>query len=318
MKKKIIWGIIIIIAAAALFRIGLFVKQKLFPEVKIEEKHVVPVKAAGARIIDMTESIKLTGDIKGIEVVNVFSQVPGKVQEILIKQGQKVFKNQTIIKINRDIVGMEYMPAIVESPISGYVGNIMVDRGMTVQPSTPLAQVVNMSSVEAVVQIIEEDINRVQTGMSAIIKVEAFPGRTFTGHVYKKSAVLNSVSRTQEAHILISNAGLDLKHGMFADVEIIAGKRTNILAVPVDSVMKDEKDNAFVYTVEDNIAKKRNVVTGLTVKDFTEIKEGLSKNSVVVTLGKENISDGEYLKVYRDDIPGPEKENNKNDKGGAK
>lgn len=303
MRKKIIYGIIIIVGLVAVYRMGAFVLEKVNPEAEKEEIHTVPVKATAVTRKDMTNSIELTGDIIGTEVVNVFSQVPGKVQEILMKEGQKVWKGQTVIKVNRDIVGMDYMPAIVESPITGYVGSLMVDRGMSIAPSTPLAQVVNMSSVEAVVQIMEEDINRVRTGMTARIGVEAFPNRTFAGRVYKKSAVLNAASRTQEVHILINNPGTKLKHGMFADVQIILGRRKNVLAVPVDAVMKDEKEGAFVYVVENDIAHRKMITTGLTVDNFTEVKDGIGTDAVVVTLGKENISDGEHLKVYREDLP---------------
>jgi len=312
MRKKIIYGIIIIVGLVAVYRIGTFVMEKINPEEKKEEVHTVPVKATGVTRKDMTNSLELTGDIIGTEVVNVFSQVPGKVQEILVKEGQKVWKGQTVIKVNRDIVGMDYMPAIVESPINGYVGQLMVDRGMSIAPSTPLAQVVNMSSVEAVVQIMEENINRVRTGMTARIGVEAFPNRTFAGRVYKKSAVLNAASRTQEVHILIKNPGTKLKHGMFADVEIILGRRKNVLAVPVDSVMKDDKENAFVYVVDNDIAHRKRIVTGLTIDNFTEVKEGIAPDAVVVTLGKENISDGEHLKVYREDLPDEKKSAEKN------
>lgn len=318
MRKKIIYGIIIIVGLVALFRIGTFVMEKINPEEKEEEIHTVPVKATAVTRKDMVSSIKLTGDIIGTEVVNVFSQVPGKVQEILVKEGQKVWKGQTVIKVNRDIVGMDYMPAIVESPINGYVGSLMVDRGMSIAPSTPLAQVVNMSSVEAVVQIMEEDINQVKTGMTAKIGVEAFPGSTFIGRVYKKSAVLNAASRTQEVHILIKNPGTKLKHGMFADVEIILGRRKNVLAVPVDAVMRDEREIPFVYVVENNIARKKVIATGLTVEYFTQVKKGLGPDAVVVTLGKENISDGEHLKVYREDLPEEDKNADKNGSEGVK
>ncbi|MFW5861574.1 MAG: efflux RND transporter periplasmic adaptor subunit [Spirochaetota bacterium] len=307
MRKKIIYGIIIIVGIVAVYRIGTFVMDKINPEAKKEEVRTVPVKATAVIRKDMVDSIKLTGDIIGTEVVNVFSRVPGKVEEILVKEGQKVWKGQTVIKVNRDIVGMDYMPAIVESPINGYVGSLMVDRGMSIASSTALAQVVNMSSVEAVVQLMEEDINRVQPGMTAKIGVEAFPGRAFAGRVYKKSAVLNAASRTQEVHILINNPGTKLKHGMFADVEIILGRRKNVLAVPVDAVMRDERESAYVYVVEKDIARRKMIETGLTVDNFTEVKSGLGQDAVVVTLGKENISDGEHLKVYREDQPNEEK-----------
>jgi len=301
MKKKIIYGIIILIAALAVYRIVIFTKGRIAgPE---EEKQVksIPVKAVEVKRTTLTEKIRLTGDIVGIEVVNVFSQVPGKVHSILIKEGQKVYKGKTLFKVNRDIVGMDYMLGIVESPITGYIGQIMVDKGMTIAPTMPLAQVVNMDRVEAVAHIMEEDINRVRLGMIAEITVEAFPGKIFRGKIYKKSAVLNPMSRTQEVLILLKNPGLKLKHGMFGNISIITNVRKNVMAMPVDSIMKDDQGKSYVFCINNNHAKKVTVETGITVNNLSELKSGGCEGGLVVTLGKENVADGDTLLVYRED-----------------
>jgi cobalt-zinc-cadmium efflux system membrane fusion protein len=302
MKKRILYVLLILIAGIVVYRLVMFSLSKLSPTKKQERIEKIPVKAVAARRMDMVKTIKLTGDIVGTEAVKVFSQVPGKVHSILIKEGQRVTKGSTIFKINRDIVGMDYMLAIVESPISGFVGEIMVDRGMTIAPTTPLAQVVNMYTVEAVVRIMEEKINLIQVGMTAIIKVEAFPGKKFVGNVYKKSAVLNELSHTQEVRIMIKNNDLALKHGMFADVNIVIGKKDNILAVPVDSLISDQSGKDYVYKIVEDKAVKQDVKTGITVEDFTEIQSGLAPGDLVITLGHENVVSGDELIVYREDV----------------
>jgi multidrug efflux pump subunit AcrA (membrane-fusion protein) len=302
MKKRILYVLLILIAGIVVYRLVMFSLSKLSPAKKQERIEKVPVKAVAARRMDMVKTIKLTGDIVGTEAVKVFSQVPGKVHSILIKEGQRVTKGSTIFKINRDIVGMEYMLAIVESPISGFVGEIMVDRGMTIAPTTPLAQVVNMYTVEAVVRIMEEKINLIQVGMTAIIKVEAFPGKQFVGNVYKKSAVLNELSHTQEVRIVIKNNDLALKHGMFADVNIIIGRKVNTLAVPVDSLISDQSGKDYVYKIVEGKAVKQDVTVGITVEDFTEIQSGLAPGDLVITLGQENVVSGDELIVYREDV----------------
>lgn len=302
MKKRILYILLILVAGIVLYRLVMFSLSKLSPAKKQEVMRKIPVKAVAAKRIDMVKSIKLTGDIVGTEAVRVFSQVPGKVHSILIKEGQRVSKGSTIFRINRDIVGMEYMLAIVESPISGFVGEIMVDRGMTIAPTTPLAQVVNMYTVEAVVRIMEEKINLIQVGMTAIIKVEAFPGKEFVGRVYKKSAVLNELSHTQEIRIMIKNNDLALKHGMFADVNIIIGRKKDTLAVPVDSIIADVTGKDYVYKVVGGKAVKQDVTVGITVEDFSEIQSGLVPGDLVITLGHENVANGDELIVYREDV----------------
>ncbi len=299
--KRAITVVIVIIVLIAGYRVARLVIDKIAASRITETAKRVPVKAAAARPTDMVRTLKLTGDIIGTEVVNVFPPAPGKIESILIKEGGRVGRGAVIFKINRDIVGMEYNLAIVESPISGHVGKIMVDRGMTVTMATPLAQIVNMSSVEAVARIMEESINRVEMGMRARIGVSSFPGQVFTGRVYKKSAVLDQLSRTQEVRIRLDNPGMRLKHGMFADIEIILGARTGVLAVPVDAVMTDLTGATSVFVVENGHARKRTLRTGITVDHLTEAVSGLKAGEIVVTLGQENLSDGDELIVYRED-----------------
>jgi multidrug efflux pump subunit AcrA (membrane-fusion protein) len=302
MKRRILYVLLILIAGIVVYRLVIFSLSKLSPVNKQERMRKIPVKAVAAKRMDMVKTIKLTGDIVGTEAVKVFSQVPGKVHAILIKEGQRVSKGSTLFRINRDIVGMEYMLAIVESPIRGYVGEIMVDRGMTIAPTTPLAQVVNMYTVEAIVRIMEEKINLIQVGMTGIVTVEAFPGKKFIGRVYKKSAVLNQLSHTQEVRVMIKNNDLALKHGMFANVSIVTGMEKNTLAVPVDSLFSDKNGNNQVYKIVGNKAVKQGVAMGITVENFTEILSGLSPGDLVITLGHENVANGDELIVYREDV----------------
>jgi multidrug efflux pump subunit AcrA (membrane-fusion protein) len=300
--KTIFTVIVAIIAIIATYRLVVFVANKINPKKTVEEERVIPVKAAKAVRMDITKTLNLSGDIVGKEVVHVFSQVPGKVMEILVKEGQFVKKGQILFKVDRDIVGMEYMPAVVESPLSGYVGTVMVDRGMSISPQTPLAQVVTMNQVEAVAQLIEEQINMVQIGMKAKVRVDAYPNTYFYGTVYRKNAVLDAASRTQEVRILIDNPELKLRHGMFADIQIQMGAAKNAVVIPVDSILSDSSGNYYVYTVVDNKAFKQMVKPGFSLKNVTEVVSGIKEGDVVVTLGKENVGHGDKLMVYIEEI----------------
>ncbi|MCX8125100.1 MAG: efflux RND transporter periplasmic adaptor subunit [Spirochaetes bacterium] len=299
--KTILTVVVIIIAIIAAYRLVVYVANKINPKKVVEEERVIPVKAAKAVRMDITKTLNLSGDIVGKEVVNVFSQVPGKVMEILVKEGQFVKKGQVLFRVDRDIVGMEYMPAVVESPLTGYVGTVMVDRGMSISPQTPLAQVVTMNQVEAVAQLIEEQINMVQIGMKAKVRVDAYPNTYFYGTVYRKNAVLDAASRTQEVRILIDNPELKLRHGMFADIQIQMGEVKNAVVIPVDSILSDSSGNYYVYKVIDNKAFKQTIKPGFTLRDVTEVISGVNEGDVVVTLGKENVGHGDKLLLYMEE-----------------
>ena len=148
----------------------------------------------------------------------------------------------------------------------------------------------------------EEKIKLIQVGMTGVVTVEAFPGKEFVGRVYKKSAVLNQLSHTQEVRIAIKNSDLALKHGMFADVNIVIDRKKDTLAVPVDSLIEDATGRSYVYKVVGGMAVRQSVTMGITVEDFTEIQSGLVPGDLVITLGHENVASGDELIVYREDL----------------
>lgn len=308
MKRIVTIVIIAAVAVLAIYRVGVFVNKTIKGKADIRADKRIPVRAAAVGRMDMVEKLKLTGDIVGEDAVMVYSQVPGKVEVIAVREGQRVVRGQVLFKINRDIVGMEYLPAPVESPITGYVGKIMVDRGVSIAPAVPLAQVVNMNNVEAVVHLIEEDMERITVGMRADITVQAHPGKVFRGTVAKKSAVVDTASRTQDVIVRLPNPGMALRHGMFASVTIMVRSRGNALAVPVDAIMIDEAKAPFVYKIVKDRAVKQPVTTGIVTDEHAEITDGLAGGDRIITQGQENVSAGDALLVYMEKNGGEEKE----------
>ncbi len=300
-RKNILIAIAVVFSLLILYRFGERIHHWVTGGEQKETISEVPVRVQTAERTDLRKKLRLTGDVKGSEVVNLFAQVPGKIRNIRVKEGDRVVKGQTVMTINRDIVGMHYMPAIVESPITGYVGSVLVDRGMTVTQTIPLGQVVSMDQVEVIVYIIEEQINQVKLGMEAEIHVQAFPDRVFNGRVTKKSAVVDPVSRTQKVHINLINRDLSLRHGMFATVYIITDVREDVVVIPVDSLMQDREGTWYVYLAVDKKAVRRDVKSGLRVENSIEIREGLKEGDQIINLGKENVSEGDVLIIYREE-----------------
>lgn len=298
--KRIIIFITIILLCLGGYRLYNVISNHFKNKNKVEETNIIPVKAIGAAYRNLSLNLEFTGNIVGTQVVNAFSQVPGKIHEINVKEGQKVYKGQTLMTVNRDIVGMEYKLSPIEAPINGYIGSITANKGMTVAPTIPLAEVVNMQQVEAVIKLMEEDINRINVGQIAEVKVAAYSDKKFIGKVYKKSAVLDQTSRTQEARIMLDNPQMQLRHGMFADIIITTNRISNVLAIPEDTIITDGETKYVMIVVNDK-AQKKDIQTGETLSGYTIVKSGLNPGDVVITLGHENVREGNKLLVYRED-----------------
>jgi RND family efflux transporter MFP subunit len=113
----------------------------------------------------------------------------------------------------------------IRSPITGYVGKKLLDRGAMIKTSTPIVSLVAIDPVTTLISVVERDYRKMKPGLAASIQVDAYPGRTFSGKIARISPVLDKDTRTADIEIEIPNSGKELKPGMFAKVEIVAQKR---------------------------------------------------------------------------------------------
>lgn len=244
---------------------------------------------------DIQGEILLSGSVKAKEEAVLYPRTSGKILKNILKEGDSVRRDQTVALIRIDEVGVVYEPAPVPSTIDGVVGRVYLDAGSTVTPQTPVALVVNLSKVRVQVDVPERYTSKIFTGQAALVKVEAFE-KDFKGSIYKISPVVDTDTRSIPIEILIDNPASKLKSGMFAQVKIVTGRRQNVLSVSKESII-NEKDERFVFTVENDKAYKKLVTTGLSDDKYIEIKKGLISDDDVIYFGLYGLKDGSRVKV---------------------
>lgn len=186
----------------------------------------------------------------------------------------------------------------IKAPISGTINKRMVDRGSMVNPGTPVANIVDISTLKVLLNVSEKDAFNIYTGEQTEITTDVYPGVTFYGRVD------NIASKADEAHTypvevrLPNNTAHPLKAGMFARVNFTSKNKEESLAIPRESLIGSIKD-ARVYTVQNQIAKLKNVVVGRSSGNFLEILSGLNENEVVVTNGQNNLSDSSKVVIIK-------------------
>jgi membrane fusion protein (multidrug efflux system) len=94
-------------------------------------------------------------------------------------------------------------------------------------------------------------------------------------------------ARTGTAEVRVKlPSGSSLRPGQFVTVRIVSEERAERLAVPVDSVVKNEEGASVVAIVEADTATQKPVKTGLRDRGLVEIEgEGLRPDMTVVTEG---------------------------------
>ena len=87
-----------------------------------------------------------------------------------------------------------------------------------------------------------------------------------------------------------------IKSGMMAEVSFTAESAEDTIVLPRNAVIVKE-DETYVYVVENGVAKKVIVETGIEAGETIEVTKGLKDGDDVVTKGQTYISDGEEVDV---------------------
>lgn len=124
------------------------------------------------------------------------------------------------------------------SPIDGVVINRAIDPGQTVAASfqAPVLFVIaqDLRKMRVLADIDEADVGKLKEGMSAEVRVDAFPGEKFKGNVSQVRYSPNNVSGvvTYSAVIDVDNPEVKLRPGMTATVTIQTNDARGVTRIP--------------------------------------------------------------------------------------
>jgi multidrug efflux pump subunit AcrA (membrane-fusion protein) len=265
---------------------------------KKEEKritHTVAVMKVEQKTV--IRSVELFGSVYGDLQVTVTPKIMGRVTQISKPEGSKVNQNDTILYLLNDIPGMDYKPGPVLSPIAGTIGKIYVEIGQTVVQTMPVATIASYSeNVKVKAPISDQDLIYVKKGARASVSVAAIANGTFEGKVTNVSSVLDPMSGSAMVEITVPNSDRKLIPGMSADVKLVMEEKSDVTALPLTALFTDGFNKVLVVD-NNNIARFREIKTGLIGNELVEVKSGLNVGEQVITTGKERVGDGDAVTV---------------------
>ena len=136
----------------------------------------------------------------------------------------------------------------VAAPQSGVVIERPVTAGMTVEPSTPLVTIADLSPVWVIADVYERDLSRVATGAAAIVTSDADPGLQMSGRVTYLSPEVRPETRTTQVRVEVPNPGGRLRFGMYVSVTLTAASAAG-LTIPASAIQAIGSD-AIVFVPE--------------------------------------------------------------------
>ncbi|WP_373495258.1 efflux RND transporter periplasmic adaptor subunit [Aquiflexum sp.] len=177
---------------------------------------------------------------------------------------------------------------MVRAPFNGTVEEVLVRAGELVQPGTPLFHFVGDSDLFVEADVSERYIGVLNKGDSVEIH---FPSvnENFKTKVTAVGGVINQNNRTFKVEVVLPNLPF-AKPNMLSVLRIRDYENENVVSIPNYLILQDNRGD-YVFTVEDDMSKKRYVKRGMIYKEVSEILEGLSGNEVLIDKGFREVGD---------------------------
>ncbi|MEY4990271.1 MAG: hypothetical protein RIS08_497 [Actinomycetota bacterium] len=203
-----------------------------------------------------------------------------EVEAVFVELGEKV-KSGDLLFSYLDQLGREQD---VEAIASGVVRSIDTAAGLRTGGS-----VLTIGSDQPIVSVFvsEYDADLVSLDQIATVELDAI-NASFTGEVIGIGQVAQSVSGIKQYEVLLQVAELPAgaRFGMSATAEIEVVKKSNILAVPLSSLVGEEEPQVDIL-IEDaegnQTVERKTIELGLIGDSFAEVLTGLQEADLVIT-----------------------------------
>ncbi len=180
----------------------------------------------------------------------------------------------------------------IVSPISGEVERRFLNPGGWVDGNALLYRLVDNQRLELQTFVASSDMAAVEKGQKIRFSTAAYSGESFEATIRTLSAGIDAQNRSIPIRASVPNPSGKLKAGMFVKGEIITGTKGAALVVPADALWRRAGQPPFVFVVEENHARRREVQTGIEEPRGIEITQGLRSGDVVVVEQNIALADG--------------------------
>lgn len=185
--------------------------------------------------------------------------------------------------------------ATIRAPFGGLIAELPATLGEFVAPGSKVAVLYDDRNLEVEVTVGERDLRLVRAGQSVTVRPEVATAIEVRGTVRLVQPAADPLTRAAKARIRLADPPGTLSPGTSVRAEILVERRENVLIVPSSALRQNGQ--AEVIVVKDGKAQVRRVLVGLRHHTTVQITYGVQAGELVVTLGPEDLSDGQAVKV---------------------
>ena len=189
-----------------------------------------------------------------------------------------------IQKIKRQRKVIHKVP--VYAPQSGVVTNLTVQEGMYVQPSTKLMSIADLSTVWVEAEVLPLQQAWIKAGVTSNLTTDAQPGRRWESAISYIYPETDLKTQALTVRLPVINDDQLLKPNQFMNVELYAGPKHNVLAVPLEAIIDDGRSKRVVVKTDSGAFKSVEITTGMQSDNVVEVSSGLNAGQTIVLSGQ--------------------------------
>ena len=193
----------------------------------------------------------------------------------------------------------------LRAPFAGQLGIRAVNAGQYINPGTPVVTLQALDPIYLDFFLPQQVLERARVGQDVTVRVDAYPGTTFTGRISTIDPKVDAATRNVAVRATLPNRDRRLLPGMFATAEIQTGAPVRYITLPQTAITFNPYGN-MVYRVTEQkdaegkqslIARQTVVTTGQTRGDQIAILTGLNEGDLIVSAGQTKLQNGAAITV---------------------
>jgi membrane fusion protein (multidrug efflux system) len=182
----------------------------------------------------------------------------------------------------------------VRAPFAGHLGLRLVNLGQILGDGDPIVTLQTLDPVYLDFSLPQQQLGRIAPGMAVRAAADTAPGKTFEGRIVAISPEVDQTTRNVRVRAQVANPSLELRAGMFANVEVVLPETQRVLPVSATAVLYAPFGDS-VFVVEEGAGtddsapaltlRQQFVRLGEARGDFIDVTKGLEPGEQVVTSG---------------------------------
>jgi HlyD family secretion protein len=194
---------------------------------------------------------------------------------------------------------------LLKAPFAGVITEVHVRPGDLATPQSPLLKMMDPASLVIRAGLPESCAADIRTGTKTVIRLDAYPGKTFSARIERVYPRLERDSRTRIIEVKVVEP-VELIPRLFARISVPGRVADDAVVVPDAAIVTTPRGDKVIYVVKDGKASMRKVTIGLEQGKQVQVTDGIQAGEMVVIAGNLNLKDGAEVRLGK---PAPSVEN---------